>query len=274
MAIDRAFIRLSEGLVHYRFRAGEDQAKTPLLMLHAGPVSSASLEPLMDVIPGERALFAPDTLGYGDSAAPSRQDPDIAYYADSVVRFLDMAGLERVDVFGTHTGAYIGCELAIAHKARVRRLVLEGFHLFQDDFRQTLLEHYAPTKTPDAYGSQFNWAWQFLRDQMLYFPYFDRSAENRLDSAMMAPDMLHAYVVDVLKALTTYHQGYRAVFRHNMKERLPLVTQPILVFHLEGDPQGKYAERPESFIQECNSVEIDAYTDASKKAALMESFLN
>ena len=63
--IERAFIRIEEGLVHYRYREGAEDA-TPLFMVHAGPVSSLSLVPFIEALPKGRPIFAPDTLGYGE----------------------------------------------------------------------------------------------------------------------------------------------------------------------------------------------------------------
>jgi hypothetical protein len=34
----------------------------------------------------------------------------------------------------------------------------------------------------------------------------------------------------VLKNIETYHQAYEAVFKHEVKQRLPLIPQPVLLF--------------------------------------------
>ncbi|MBL8642988.1 MAG: alpha/beta hydrolase [Rhodospirillaceae bacterium] len=238
MLIDRSFVRLTEGLVHIRSCApAEDQGKPPLYMVHASPASAVTLIPIMTELGRTRRCIAPDTLGNGDSVGPALDAPDMDYYADSVARVLDQFGLDQVDLYGSHTGAHICCELAIRHPARVRKVVFDGIGMFSPEARAEYLKHYAPEITPDDFGTQFVWAWHFIRDQVLHFPYFRRSPEYRRTEAVMPPpEALHTIVVDVLKALTTYHKGYRAAFRHKDAERIPLITQPLFCMASEDDP--------------------------------------
>lgn len=239
--IDRAFVRLDEGLVHYR-SAGQATDANPIYVAHAGPGSSAGYAPLIAALAETRYVIAPDTLGNGDSAAPAPQEPDIKYYADSVCRTLDALDIEQVDFFGSHTGAHIGCELAIHHPDRLRKIIFDGLGVFDAEFSKTLLDNYAPVMKPDEFGTQFTWAWHFLRDQMLHFPYFMRDPEHRMKNDMLPPEVLNGHVIDVLKALTTYHLGYHAVFRHPVGERLPLVKTPCLFMSSEADPLHLYID--------------------------------
>src|SRR5690606_17539135 len=108
-AIDRAFVRIEEGLVHYRRLAGEGH---PLMMFHPSPNSSRGLMPVMQALrsAGCRAdMHAIDTLGNGDSAPPrpDLEAPGIEYFADAMARVMDALGLDSVDLYGMHTGARI-----------------------------------------------------------------------------------------------------------------------------------------------------------------------
>lgn len=234
--IDRAFIRIEEGLLHYRHIDPGQSDNLPLYLAHAGPVSSASLSPLLLSFSNDRRLIAPDTLGYGDSAPPASETPDLSYFADSVARTLDALNIETVDFYGTHTGAHIGCEFAIRHPQRVRRIIFDGMGVYEGETRKDYLANYAPHKTPDAFGSQFTWAWQFLRDQSFFFPHFKKTPEHRLNGGVMPDDMLHEFTLDVLKALRTYHIGYEAVFHHETRQRLPLIDQPLFLMAQSWDP--------------------------------------
>jgi len=236
MDIDRGFVRIVEGLVHYRSCGKETEGRLPLYMIHASPASSITLVRLMEVLGEKRSVIAPDTLGNGDSAAPAPDEPDMEYYAESVARVLDALGLTQVDVYGSHTGAHIGCELAIRHPERVRRLVFDGIGMFSEEDRREFLERYAPQVAPDSFGSHLVWAWHFVRDQVLHFPYFRRTPEYRRDRTMPSPEVLHRIVLDVLKGLTTYHKAYHAAFRHADRERLPLIRQPTFCTASEDDP--------------------------------------
>ena len=53
---------------------------------------------------------------------------------------------------------------------------------------------------------------------------------------MPAPEDMHRVVLEVAKGLTTYHKGYRAAFRHNDRERLPLISQRTYCMASDNDP--------------------------------------
>ena len=238
--VDRGFIRLQEGLVHYRFagrdRLGPRNAPLPLYFAHAGPGSGRVYEPWLQAFGASRFAFAPDMLGNGDSAPPAGEDLEIGYYVDCALRLADSLGIERFDFYGSHTGAQIGCQLAVEHPTRIRRLVLDGVPLFPADLKQRMLENYAPKVVPDDYGAHLVWAWNFVRDQQLYFPWFERTSERRLANPVSPAAQLHASVTDVVKALRTYHIAYRAAFRQDMHALLPKLACPVFLTTSQRDP--------------------------------------
>lgn len=239
--VDRAFVRIAEGQVHLRRCAG-GAARRPLVMLHASPGSSRGLAPLMRAlaaIEGAPALIAPDTLGNGDSPAPAADDPDIAWFAQSLLRVLDALGLDKVDLYGTHTGARTACEAAAAYPDRIGRVVFDGIGDYAPDMRDLLVDRYAPEMAPDDYGTQFVWAFHFVRDQALHFPHFLRDPAHRLTTRAV-PDAheLHAAVIEVLKGLGSYHKPYRAAFRYRTGERLGDIAAPVLFIGAQNELPG------------------------------------
>lgn len=225
--IERGFVSIAEGQVHYR-TAGKRVDDSALVLLHASPSSSQSLEPLITELAKTHFVIAPDTLGNGDSPAPNVDAPDVAYYADAMDRVSQALGLSSVNVYGTHTGAHIAIEWAIRNPKRVEKLIIEGLAHFTDELRQEFLEHYAPPQSPDESGAQFHWAWQFIRDQMIFFPYYKKDAEHLRTGGTFNAAVLHGLVLDVLNSLETYHLPYQAVFQHDLNARLPLVKVPAL----------------------------------------------
>jgi pimeloyl-ACP methyl ester carboxylesterase len=301
--LDRGFLRLREGLVHYRAAgvlrgangtpaarvapeaharpvagqgrdgAGGRAAPLPVYMVHAGPGSSRGLEGIVQRLGTDRFVIAPDTLGAGDSAAPDVPVPEVPYYAESVVRTLDALGLERVDYYGSHTGAHIGCELALRWPERVRRMVFDGITLFPPALRAELLERYAPPMQPDEFGRQLAWAWQFVRDMSLFFPHYARDRAHRLDNPVSPPEALHRSVVEVLKALPTYHLAYHAVFRHDIEARLPLLRLPVLCLGREGDPMGAYVDRAVTLIPGATPARVGRTEGAAGVVEALRRFL-
>lgn len=236
--IDRAFIRVEDGLVHLRRVDGNAGAR-PLVLLHASPGSSRGLATLMTALaatPDAPPLIAPDMPGNGDSDAFAPDAPDIGWYADALICLLDAMGLDRVDLYGTHTGARVACEVAAAYPDRIGRLIFDGIADYPDETRDLLLRDYAPEMAPDDYGTQFVWAFHFVRDQALHFPHFLRDPDHRLLSrAVPSAPELHASVVEVLKGLTSYHKAYRAAFAYRAAERMPAIHAPAMLLSAENE---------------------------------------
>ncbi|MFK7954590.1 MAG: alpha/beta fold hydrolase [Lysobacterales bacterium] len=252
MTINRHFVRLDEGLVHYR-EAGHRHGGPPLLMMHASPASSAFLEPLMAVLGQSRRVIAPDTLGNGDSAPPSQASPVLGDYADSMDRFLTALNIEQCDVYGTHTGSHIGVELALQSPQRVRHLAMHGVAVLSAEEQTEFLTHYAPPQAPDDIGGQFNWAFHYVRDQMIFYPHFRKNPEHIRFGGHLEPEFLHTLAVGLLKNLTHYHKTYHAVFRHPLLERLAAVSVPVCLVTHEHDPLKDATALVEA---ECRNVEI------------------
>ena len=234
--IDRAFIRLSEGLVHLRKIEARSADYPPLFLLHLSPLSSVQMEPLMQAMheQGYRgALIAPDTLGNGDSAPPVSEQPEISYFADSLKRLCDAMAYEKIHILGVHTGARIACEFAAAYPERTAHAVIVGITEYEAGLRDEILAHYAPQIGPDEYGRQFIWAFNFMRDQAFHFPYFMRDAEHRLPTVMPSPEKLHDMTLDVLRSLKTYQKPYLAAFRYPARSRFAAITVPTILVNTE-----------------------------------------
>lgn len=237
MPIERAFVSLAEGQLHLRRSADRSGgAQVPLLLLHASPASSWFMQGLMRALGAaghKGAMIAPDTLGNGDSAPPGPEKPDIAYFAESMARIADALELERVDLYGTHTGARIACEFAARFPDRTRRLVLDGITEYPAGLRAEVIAHYAPRVEPDAYGRHLIWAFNFCRDQVLYFPHFKQDGDHRLNVPMPPPEILHRITLDVLKSWDTYSRPYIAAFEYDAFTRMAHVEAPTLLLKPE-----------------------------------------
>lgn len=274
--VDRAFVRIREGLVHYRYAGTRKSAgkMLPLYMVHGGPGSSRGLEGVLRILGRKRYVIAPDTLGFGDSVGPELETPDVAYFTDSVLRILDALKIEKIDFYGSHTGAHIGTELALRAPDRVGRLIYDGVTFFTPEERDEYLANYAPAMQPDVYGRQLTWAWHFVRDMALFFPHYNHTAEHRLTRTLPNPQGLHNSVLDVLKALTTYHKAYNAVYRHHLDELLPKLTHQVLCVTNTSDPNMRYLDRAVALIRNSQKVVVEAGEGRDRTAGAIEQFLD
>lgn len=230
--VKRGFADLPHGQVHYRHAGSGD----PILLLHASPGSSRQIEGIIRDLAGEGHVFAPDTPGNGDSPPIGDGEPTIAALGAAALRFMDAMGLDRVRLYGSHTGAAIAAELAILAPDRVSALVLDGVSVLTEAEQDEILAHYAFPFTPDREGAYLMRIFQFCRDQYLFFPWYERTREARRDSGLGSAQDIHAWVTEVMKACETYHLNYRAAFRYPAGDRLPLLRVPTLLIAAETDP--------------------------------------
>ena len=149
--IRRGFVDIAAGQIHYRM-AG-DAAAPRIALIHQSPGSSKQLEGLMRCLARHRHVVAPDTPGNGDSTPAPQAEPDIFALAAAHWEALDRLLPGPFDLYGSHTGASIAMEIAIAHPDRVRRLVIDGMGLYAAGEQSEIIERYAREIRPDPEGT-------------------------------------------------------------------------------------------------------------------------
>lgn len=226
--IDKAYARIAEGQLHLRRAEGAGDA-LPLIMLHASPASGHVLEPLMTALGDHRTHIAFDNPCNGQSCVPLLEEPEVAHFADMLDRACDALGLTDITLYGTHSGAHFAIAWALARPDRVKALVLDGVAMLDAETVAEFLKRYALPQRPDPSGAQFHWAWQFIRDQMIFFPHYCKDADHLRAGGNFDPDLLHRLTLDVLANLESYHLPYRAVFRHDVRADLTRLNLPVLV---------------------------------------------
>jgi pimeloyl-ACP methyl ester carboxylesterase len=246
-------------------------------MFHPSPGSSRMLEPLIAAFGATRRVIAPDTLGNGDSAAPTGDSPALDVFVDAHIAAIDALGLTRVDLYGGHTGGNIAAEIAIRRPGLVNRLILDGMSLYADAERDDMLRHYAPAVVPAADGSHLLWIWNFVRDGYLFWPWYRRDAANRRDIGLPSPDALHDKFVEVVKAARTYHLSYRAAIGYRKETRLPLVAVPTLLACARNDMLLRYMDGVAALMPKATRTitpGIATPDDLAETVARMVAFLD
>jgi len=171
--LTRGFADTSVGQVHYRAAKPQGAVSTrPLVMFHGSPSSSRSLARLVACLGDQRCVIAFDTMGQGDSCPPPSADVTFEDYAQFYAEALSSLGpaFDRVDLFGTHTGARIAAEFAIANPARTGRLILDGMRRGPSEFWHEYAAALDLSQDIDEDGTQFHKAWSKLRDSFFFFP--------------------------------------------------------------------------------------------------------
>ena len=139
-----------------------------------------------------------------------------------------------------------------------------------DADRAEYLENYAPPQKPDTSGTQFPWAWNMIRDQMIFWPHYRQDGAHFRSGGRFEPELLHALTMDLLMALPSYHQAYGAVFRHDVLARLELVVQPMLWLRHAEAPLEAGAEAALARLPRERVAQTD---DMAARMAAISSFL-
>ena len=273
-AIQRGYLTTRSGRLLMRRVAGSGR---PLVMLHASPTSSALLEPLMQELAPSRPVIAFDTAGNGDSDPPPGDGPfDIGDFAAIVSDALDALEVGELDLYGTHTGALIATEVALARPG-VRRLILEGVTLFDDGDRPDLLPraellaNYLPTFEPTWDGTHLAAAWHFRRAFTTYWPWFRRSREGIRWVPMVDLAAFHRGFVEVAKRLDTYHLPYRAALGYPTADRLSRIEVPTLIAAHPDDPLQAHSPEAAGLVPDGRWDTLP--DDITGVAALYDEFL-
>ena len=108
-------------LMHYR-ESGAGGGD-PLVLLHAFPVNGRMWEPQLSALSASRRVVCPDYPGFGGSPHPPAQ-PDMDYYARSVLRLIDELGIERAVLGGLSMGGYVAFGCLRLFPERVSGLIL------------------------------------------------------------------------------------------------------------------------------------------------------
>jgi pimeloyl-ACP methyl ester carboxylesterase len=246
-------------------------------MLHASPGSSRQLEPLMAAFGRTRRVWAPDTLGNGDSSPPREAQPTIETLAAGAIEALDGLGLDQVDLYGSHTGASIAATIALMQPKRVRRLVLDGVGLYAPEEQAEILAGYLPDVPVDHQGLHVLWAWQFCRDTYLFWPWFRHDKAGVRDVGLPSPEALHAKFVEVVKAYGSFRASYRAAFMFDKRARLPLLSVPTLAACARNDMLFGYLDELARLIPGARRQEIPGVASpeaAAETARLIGDFLD
>ncbi len=251
-SVSRHFATVGETQVHYR-RAGTGPA---VLLLHQSPSSSAELLPLMVELAARFTLIAPDLPGYGASDPFPAGRLRIESLADHLAAFLDELGIDTAAVYGLHTGASVALSLARRHRRRITVAICEGLLCLDERERSDFSSRYIEPFVPRFDGGHLAWLWTRLKDQSLFFPWYERSAAARLALDATTVPVLALRACDWLRSGERYFEGYAAAFAYDPRADLPHIEVPLLALCHGHDPLAEHLPR---LIPPTPQVEVRRY---------------
>ncbi len=189
------------------------------VLLHESPRSSVAVMALAQALGDRFTCICPDTPGYGLSDPLPMARPEIADLADATARLLEVLGLDRPALYGTHTGAEIALELILRHPGRASVVALDGYPAFTRAEQEEQLRWYLPQFPTRWDGSHMAQLWARVRDQLQFYPWYARGEANRLrfdPRPLEGHDQVIADLMDAgVEDAPNYATGYGAAFRYD-----------------------------------------------------------
>jgi len=233
------FATIGARQIQYR-RAG---AGPPVLLLHQSPTSSAELLPLLRDVARRFTVIAPDMPGYGASDKLPDAVLSMAALVANLASFMDVLGIDAAALYGFHTGASLATAFARHHPRRVIVVVAEGLLCLDAAERHEYLRHYLEPFVPRWDGGHLAWLWSRMKDQSVFFPWYERLARSRLAIDAAPSTALFARTRDWLRSGSGYAQGYAAAMNYDPRDDLAAIGTPHYIVCQRGDPLALHLAR-------------------------------
>ena len=275
LRIRQGFTDSVYGQLHYLTSRPEAELakarwKTPLVMFHQSPLSAREFGPLIAEMGRDRVVIAFDTPGQGLSDGPDRPIK-IAQHAAVMAAALKVMGYgpaHPVDVFGNHTGVWIGGELAIAEPRMVHKIVFNGVYLVPDAVWRANI---AALKLQHSSADFFDTMTGYLVASRT------RYAGNGMSDADWG-----RMIVDTLTPRQRREFGHVSAFSYaeEAERRLPLITQPVSLLLIDDGIADKTRaaiplfRTPPKLIERAQWKEGLFYTRTSEVAAVLRAALD
>jgi pimeloyl-ACP methyl ester carboxylesterase len=228
-----------------RIRRNDDASGRPVIVQHDAAGSSDIVHKLAASFIGHRPVIAIDLPGHGesDNTLPKGK-VTVATYSRAVRGALDALGISACDFVGQWGGALVGLELALSEPRRVAHLVLADLLYFPPQLTARLQKDYTPAIEPNWYGGHLLHAWMLMRDQGLFWPWFDRTQHGIIWKApYVDPEMVHRRVIEVFKAPQMWRAAYQAHFAYPTKKKLALLKTHTLLAAPRWDPNFDHTQQ-------------------------------
>ena len=249
-AIRRGYADTRFGQLHYA-TAGQGES---VVLLHQSARSWRSFARLLPLLAADYQVFVYDFPGFGDSD-PLPDGFTAIDMAQSIVDGMEAAGVEKVRIFGHHTGAAVAGEIAAGWPELVEAVIMSGYpYLESEAERQAYMgisdqamggaeEPDAPRSLPimrlEQDGSHLMRLWQRASMRLWQgknaIPYEGLTEEEI--------EFINDWTNDAIKARATAPYAFQALWQYDAASRLPLIKVPALLVQLTGPYERDICQR-------------------------------
>ncbi len=234
--IKKAYADTSGGQCHYRYQSG---ASDPIVFLHQTPSSSQMFEAIMQRLQ-DYSTYAIDTPGFGQSFHPDHV-PTMAEYSAWLVEAIQSIAIDRVHLFGHHTGSSMAIQIAQDHPDLITSLTMIGPFIATADEKEEMRKTISSDWGPVEDGSHLMKVWNLVGNSL--------GAKGNIE-------LHHREVVDALRAHESAHQTHEAVWDHDFIKFFKSVECPMLVMCAPDDVLYPFFHRANELRPDSVSIEI------------------
>jgi pimeloyl-ACP methyl ester carboxylesterase len=268
--MEQKFIIAKEIRIYYR-QMGKGK---PIVLLHASPQSGKMLENFGKMLAETFQVIIPDLPGYGFSEAIPQKVSNLYEVVPYLKAFLEVLNIENPLIYGTATGAQLGIAYALTYPKEVKKLFLDNPAHFSEEEYEQISTNYFIDLSPKPDGSHLLNLWNHVKDSMMYFPWYDHSAEAQfskiIPSNALVADTVQAYIV----AGERYDELYRAAFLHERVEKIQQLGVPTVIFKWKASILLKYIDRLLAFELPENVSVMETEKDISERYEKMVETIN
>ena len=254
-----------------------------VVLLHGFPSSSHMYRNLIPELADRYRVIAPDYPGFGESAAPSREQFEYSFarFAELTDSLLASLGGQRYALYVMDYGAPVGYRLALRHPERVTALVIQNGNAYEEGLREfwkPIKAYWASGKATDREKLRAGTTLAATRAQ-----YLDGVSDpSRIDPAAWEHDQAHLDLPGNVEIQLDLFYDYRTNvdlyprFQQFFRERRP----PTLIVWGRNDvifpapgAQAYLKDLPEAELHLLDTGHFALEDQGAEIAALMKDFL-
>lgn len=207
----RGYVGTRWGQLHYSSTGSGDQA---FVLLHETPLNHAVFQRLVPLLDGQYRVVAFDSPGYGESDGPSGP-ASAEEYAKILTEGIEALDLDRVILYGVHTGGTFAVQLAATLGDRADGLALTGVPYYTEEIRKARRVRAIPPTAGDGSHLLDSFDWEPAA--------YDAEVRSRLVAGIAADPH-------------TGYQAFHAVYGYQPGKYLAQISCPVLLVSHPADP--------------------------------------
>ncbi|TNC18716.1 alpha/beta fold hydrolase [Amycolatopsis alkalitolerans] len=228
----RGYVDTRWGQLHFLATGSGEQT---IVLLHETPLNHAAFQRLAPLLSEKFRVVAFDTPGYGESDSPAGPTT-IEDYAKTFTEGLDAIGLDRIVLYGVHTGGRFGVHLAATLGARVEGLAPGGAPFYTDEVREAKVVPAIPAFADDSSHQLGIFEWE---------------------PAVYDPEARSRPVAGIAHDPRTGYQAFHAVYTYQPAKYLGKTTCPVLLLSHPDDPLFEPDNRFKAGVANARQVVVD-----------------